>query len=98
MPKDLIDRDVAPIAEYIDVLVTSTQVGFRKPRPEGYLKLASEMKTEPRNMIYVGDEPKDIIGANNVGMFSVLLDRNGGKSGYGEKLRISSLSQLLAIL
>ncbi|QWU16048.1 putative hydrolase of the HAD superfamily [Paenibacillus sophorae] len=60
MNKTLVLRDIEPIKDYVDVVITSVDVGYRKPRPEGFIKLAKELKTETTKMIYVGNELKDI--------------------------------------
>jgi hypothetical protein len=38
-------------------------------------------------MIYVGDEEKDIIGANSVGVVSVLVDRDGKRPQFAKNTR-----------
>lgn len=36
-------------------------------------------------MIYVGDEEKDIIGANSLGIYSILINRTNNTIEYGQK-------------
>ncbi|SFM47076.1 Haloacid dehalogenase-like hydrolase [Paenibacillus sp. 1_12] len=38
MNKKLVLRDIKAIQEYIDVIITSVDVGFRKPRSEGFIQ------------------------------------------------------------
>ena len=45
----------------------------------------------PSEMLYVGDEQKDIVGANALGIVSVLIDRNGKSPNWGQKHTIQSL-------
>lgn len=94
MSKKFVEREIAPFAEYIDVLLSSVDVGFRKPRREGYLELARRLGVAPGQMMYIGNEPKDILGANNAGMVSVFLDRDHISTTYGEKQKIASLWEL----
>ncbi|HOV25597.1 MAG TPA: HAD family hydrolase [Pseudobacteroides sp.] len=42
-----------------------------KPDPTGALEIASIMKIEPRDFLYLGDSSVDMYTANNAGMFAV---------------------------
>jgi len=94
MPRRFVERDLAPIAACLDVALTSVEVGHRKPHPSGYLALAERLGVAPFDMAYVGNEEKDIVGANGAGMFSVLIDRTGGGAAFGQKRTITSLRKL----
>ena len=94
MPRRFVDRDLVPIAMYVDQALTSVEVGYRKPHPSGYLALAELLGVEPFDTVYVGNEEKDIVGANSVGMFSVLINRAGGRSDFGQRRTIASLTEL----
>lgn len=98
MDKEYAIRDITGISEYFDIVLTSTDVGFRKPNTKGYLRLAEELNTMPDNCVFVGDEKKDIIGANKAGMLSVLVDRGQLNRDYGQKHTIKSLSEILALV
>lgn len=69
-------KDFAMLTDYIDLILTSVDVGCRKPCKEGFLKTAECFNILPNEMIYVGDEEKDIVGANSVGAVSVLINRS----------------------
>lgn len=97
MPRRFVERDLAPIAQYLDATFTSVEVGHRKPHPSGYLALAERLGVEAPDMVYVGNEEKDIVGANGAGMFSVLIDRMGGGADFGQKRRITSLGELIEL-
>lgn len=56
-------KDFAMLTDYIDLILTSVDVGYRKPCKEGFLKTAECFNILPNEMIYVGDEEKDIVGA-----------------------------------
>jgi phosphoglycolate phosphatase len=43
----------------------------KKPDPAGALQISMQMKTIPRDIIYVGDSDVDMITANRAGMFAV---------------------------
>ncbi len=98
MEREYVEHDLQSIAEYIDVFITSVEAGYRKPDAHGYLELARRLDVQPDMMIFVGNEEKDIVGANNAGMLSVLLDREGKNISYGETWKISSLAELSTLL
>ena len=52
----------------------------------------------PSQMIYAGDEEKDVVGANNAGIDSVLINRSNEKKNRGQKYTIHSLSEILDIV
>jgi len=91
-------RDIAPVRAYFHTILTSVDVGFRKPHPAGYLQLAKALHIMPSEMGYVGDEEKDIAGANRVGAVSICIDRAGGRPDFGQRYTISTLSQLVQLL
>lgn len=90
--------DIASIKEYIDYPITSNDVGYRKPDIKGLELLANKMKVCLSEMIYVGDEEKDIICANRADVYSVLINRSMEEKNYGERTQITSLSDLLKIV
>lgn len=94
MSNEFLNMDLAPIAEYIDVVLSSVDVGFRKPYEKGFVDLAIKLDIDLADMVFVGDEEKDIIGANSVGMFSVLIDRTGKSISCGENKQIASLLEI----
>lgn len=98
MDKEFVLLDVEPFEELIDVLLTSVDVGYRKPNVQGYMKLACKFGVKPEDMIYVGDEPKDILGANNAGMVSVLVERGSTGLDLGQKETIKDLKELINLV
>lgn len=94
MDKSYVENDLKDIHKYIDCLVTSRDAGYRKPDPRGYIYLAKQLGIAPDETIFVGNEEKDILGANAAGLFSVLIDRENTNKTYDEKLKISSLMEL----
>jgi len=80
------------------VFLTSVEVGFRKPNPKGYCELVQRLGVDTSECVFVGDEELDIIGANTVGMVSVLIDRNEQNKKYGQIHTINSLSDILNLI
>lgn len=57
------------IAEYIDCIVCSEEVGEEKPSPKMFRSVLDKLKVEAAQAIYVGDSfEKDVIGASNLGI------------------------------
>jgi putative hydrolase of the HAD superfamily len=96
--KEYLISGVPDIIQYIDFFLASTDVGFRKPNSKGYFQLVKELNTNAADCMFVGDEEKDIIGANMAGMISVLIDRNDSKVDYGQRFTIKSLEDILKII
>lgn len=100
MPRAFVERDIAGagITGLFDVLLTSVEVGVRKPESAGYLTLAKCLGVEPSQMLYVGNEAKDVIGAKRAGALAVFLDRNGTGENHGQDFTASTLTALYEIL
>jgi putative hydrolase of the HAD superfamily len=100
MPRAFVERDIAgaSITGLFDVLLTSVDVGVRKPEPAGYHELATQLGVGPNQMLYVGNEAKDVIGARQVGAFSALTDRAGSGANHGQDFTLSTLADLYNIL
>lgn len=60
--------------EFFDQIIVTDDFGreFRKPSTRCFLEIAHRLKVNPRECIYVGDNPeKDFVGAREVGMMTV---------------------------
>lgn len=90
--------DVAPLLPYIAFPRTSNDLLWRKPRPEGLLRLAAEMGLEPGELVVVGDEEKDMACALRAGVCPVLLCRDGADRAWGQAASLRSLAELPALL
>ena len=86
------------LMQYFDVVLTSTEVGFRKPHTKGFLRLIGELKVNAADCLFIGDEPVDVIGANKAGMISVLINRSNEHRDYGQKYTISTLTDILKLI
>ena len=91
-------KDIAEIQHYFDVGVTSTDLGFRKPHAAGYNALLEVFGVPAEQVIYVGDEEKDIVGANSAGMVSVLINRDNEVKNWEQKYTIRNLSEIIDII
>ena len=73
-PARLLRADVEAfgLAELLDVIVFSEEVGFRKPQPEIFLHALEELGVDPIDAMFVGDRlDTDVRGAAAVGMATV---------------------------
>jgi putative hydrolase of the HAD superfamily len=83
------------IADLVDFTVTSAEVGSEKPQPPIFLKALSRAGVEPGEAIHVGDQyQNDVVGARNVGINPVLLDRENVYSGIKDCPRILKLTEI----
>ena len=86
--------DIAPLLPYIRWPLTSNDVGCRKPRIDGVLLLAELMGVKPAEMLFVGDEEKDMLCARKAGACPVLINRERVSRQFGQAKEISSLREL----
>jgi putative hydrolase of the HAD superfamily len=101
MPRAFVLADLATcgLEGLIDRVLTSVDVGFRKPDSRGFTRLVSELNVAPDEMIYVGNEPKDIAGANAAGLRSVLIARDLSHAReFGQWKTITCLTELMELI
>ena len=60
--------------------------------------LAEAMNILPSEMIFAGDEPKDMECAVNAGAVAVLVNRSGEEKDYGQDFMIRSFRELPDLL
>ena len=96
MPMKFVQRDIdrAQVSVFMRTVITSSVVGVRKPEVAGYHALAASLGVDPDEMLYVGNEPKDVIGAQRAGVLSAFVDRTGVALDYGQSFTIQSLAAL----
>ena len=64
------------IGGYWDAVLCSEETGVLKPASLPFLKLAQALKTDPAQILYVGNSLKyDVIGAKQAGMQAALINR-----------------------
>lgn len=81
-------RDVAELVlaslgvlPLIDVIVTSEDVGERKPSPKPYLKALELLGTQPDDAVSIGDSCKDLESSRSAGVRAVLVRRISSELG-----------------
>ncbi|HIH73410.1 MAG: 2-haloalkanoic acid dehalogenase, partial [Thermococcales archaeon 44_46] len=88
------------ILELFDSITTSEEAGFYKPHPRIFELALEKANVKGEEAIYVGDNPlKDCVGARQVDMISILLDKKGSKKElWGEcEFVISDLREVIVI-
>jgi len=85
------------ILKRFDVLLTSAELGFRKPSPRFYEELGRRLNASPNEMLMVGDHPvHDVQAARSAGLDAVLIDRD--RRFEQETGRISQLTCLMGLI
>ncbi len=100
-----VDRDITSLYQevglsaWLQVVVTSQEVGFGKPRPEIFQAALKKAGVKPSEAIYVGDQYQyDVVGANKAGMKGILLDRKNFFEEITDCPRIRSLTEVVKYL
>ena len=96
-----IDSAIEPMLEkleltpLLDIVVTSLEIGYTKPHPVIFKTAIERAGVAPDEVLYIGDQYQvDVVGAAEVGMKAVLLDRYDNFEGELEYPRIASLAQI----
>lgn len=99
MPREFVVQDIdeTALTSYIDILHTSRDSGFRKPAPETLRRLAEAFSATAVEMVYIGNERKDIEVAKAFGCHSILVDRANVRPPWGQDHTIHSLAELGAM-
>lgn len=86
------------LAPLLDGIVTSAQVGARKPAPAVFEQALALAGSGPADAIHVGDSiDEDVAGARAAGIAPVLLSRDGRGAPDGVRV-IASLLELSSVL
>jgi len=93
--------EVFGLKEYFDFIVISAEVNQRKPSPKIFKNALQRLGVDASRAVFVGDTlDLDVIGAQSVGMKTVLIKRksNGEDTVAGPDIVIRSLTELLNVL
>lgn len=61
------------LADYFEVVVSGYEVENHKPAPDIILETAKQMKVNPKNCVYIGDSPTDIIAGREAGTLTIAV-------------------------
>ncbi len=98
-PPEMMRRQLAVngVAQRMDAIVFSSEVGRRKPAPELYLAALERLQVPPGDALYVGDRVlEDYEGPRRVGMRAVLCTATAGAPPDDGVPSVSRLAELPA--
>jgi len=98
MPTVLLIEDLGPLAPEFDYILSSCDVGFRKPLGQGLNLLLQRSGQSAKSAYYVGNEQKDIQAATSAGIQSILLVKGSAIPDYGQTFTVHSLAEVAAIV
>jgi putative hydrolase of the HAD superfamily len=77
-----------PFLKYLETIVVAGEdTPNVKPSRVPFTLVAKQLGLQPRNCVYIGDNPNtDIKGAKAVGMMMILVKRRGPKGGHPDHL------------
>ena len=100
-----LDRDMDSLAQelglasYMDLYITSKDVGAEKPHPPIFLAALERAGVSPGQAVHVGDQyHSDVQGARSVGMMPVLLDRGNWHPEITDCPRVRSLMEVESVV
>lgn len=74
------------LTKYFETIIVSADVGYRKPHPQIFQLALDTLKVKPEQTVMIGDLLNyDIIGANNLGMKSILAKYVLPKEDYNNR-------------
>lgn len=82
-----------------DGIYTSEGLRCYKPDPRFFSLILDANRLQPQEVVFVGDNPRDdVSGPKQLGIKTVLIDRNGGAKDFGQDYTISDINELIHIL
>jgi putative hydrolase of the HAD superfamily len=97
-----VERDILPICQEVgltprlDFIVTSLEVGVDKPHPPIFLAALKKAGVEASEAIHIGDQYEwDVVGARQVGIKGLLLDRHNIFPEITDCPRLRTLTEVL---
>ncbi|TMI23081.1 HAD family hydrolase, partial [Candidatus Bathyarchaeota archaeon] len=88
-----------PFRKFLETIVVAGEDTRNvKPSRRPFTLVAEQLGLQPRNCVYIGDNPNtDIQGAKGVGMMTIIVKRRGPKGGHPDYLA-RSLSDVARLL
>ena len=98
MPDELHKSYFPELMPFFDLYVSSTSCRYRKPNIKGLVDIAVYFGIKPDEMIFIGDERKDVLVANSFGCTSVYIDRYNNNRDFGQKFTVKDLNEFCDIV
>ncbi|MDJ0627145.1 MAG: HAD-IA family hydrolase [Rhodobacter sp.] len=67
-------REKLPFLKSFDVIVDGTHTGILKPDPRAYAQVLDALNLPPHACVFVDDQPRNITGAADAGLQTILFD------------------------
>ena len=86
---------------FYDEIVLSNELGIAKPDKKIFYYTLDKLGIPPGNSIHFGDNPvADIMGANSIGISSVLISKNNSKNSINSNnfMTIDNISESVEVL
>ena len=93
MPEDYFRKDIKPLIALFDSFESSVSCGYRKPNERGLEIIAQRYNVPINELLFIGDEEKDMKTAERAGCEFVRISRKTNKINC-----IRDLSELLRVL
>ena len=94
-----IKLEASKLHAYFDVIITSEQVGVKKPNPRIFEFALEKANALAKESMMIGDDLKvDVLGAKKAGMTAIYFNPKKTKHQEKIKFEISCLSQIMDIL
>jgi HAD superfamily hydrolase (TIGR01509 family) len=92
------DLDAMGLGDFVDAVVSSGDVGYRKPHALVFERALAALDSQPAEAVMVGDSlTNDVLGAQKLGITGV-WKRNGREPSPGADFTIDHLAELLELL
>jgi putative hydrolase of the HAD superfamily len=85
-------RDRLPLLQMFDVIVDATYTGILKPDPRAYSMCSEALGVLPSDCVFVDDQSRNIVGANQVGWQTVHFDVTQPANSYQMVLKVLGIS------
>jgi len=87
------------LEKYIDALITSQQISWKKPNPRIFFYACELLSVKPQKAVHVGDDPyADVLGSKKAGLISIqILTGKNKPSPYADYV-VHNLSEILEII
>jgi putative hydrolase of the HAD superfamily len=79
-------RERLPLLALFDVIVDATHTGVLKPDPRAYLGCLDALGLAAQHCVFVDDQPRNVAGAQALGLSTVLFDVRDPRGSCGEAL------------
>lgn len=81
-------RGKLPFLKDFDTIIDATYTKILKPDPAAYLSCADELGVPPASCVFVDDQPRNISGADEAGMRTVLFDVRQPRASFEQALKL----------